>query len=49
MKLVMKLALFIFGLIAFILSPSISSAQEAISPSGGNAEGTGGFLGAVMG
>lgn len=40
----MKLAFFIIPLFAFILSPSISSAQEVISASGGNAEGTGGSV-----
>ena len=40
----MKPAFFIIALTAFILSPSISSAQEVISASGGNAEGTGGSV-----
>ena len=40
----MKLTFFIIGLAAYILFPSISSAQEVISASGGNAEGSGGSV-----
>ena len=40
----MKPAFIIIALIAFILPPSISSAQEVITAAGGNAEGTGGSV-----
>ncbi len=40
----MKLFYYLIASIAFVLPLSISSAQEAISASGGNAEGTGGSV-----
>jgi hypothetical protein len=40
----MKFTFFILGLAAYILFPSISSAQEVISASGGEAKGAGGSV-----
>ncbi|MGF1586294.1 MAG: T9SS type A sorting domain-containing protein [Bacteroidales bacterium] len=40
----MKFTFFILGLASYVLFPSISSAQEAISASGGEAKGTGGSV-----
>ena len=40
----MKFTFFVIGLVAYILSPTISSAQEVISASGGEAEGAGGSV-----